>query len=190
MVGWKRRLAVCVAAVTLLWGLEAAAECFTNDCRRLGISFGGRQFVFGNASGEQRTFFYSAFEVGSSIVAFEADIAATKDFQLFGPALLLRAPIDLLAHDSGNRQKLYLEPTLAVGPSFWFWKEGNRPVRGVSMRLSPRVRLVYNLSRSVAFSLDLISVEVLPIHYGFTTERKSSHEWVWVSFGLGVYHRF
>ncbi|MBI5481389.1 MAG: hypothetical protein HY906_21195 [Deltaproteobacteria bacterium] len=193
MVGWRRGLAVCIGAVVLLWGLEAAAECRTNDCRRVGISFGGRQFVFGNAAGDPRTFFFANFELGlgGRYVAFEADTAISKELQLVTPALLLRVPIDL-----GKTDEFQLEPTLGIGPSFWFWKEGNRKVNGMSLRLSPRLRLIWNLNRSFAMSLDVIWAEALPLHYSFDTKnaegkaRTSDHAWVWMSFGVGIYHRF
>jgi hypothetical protein len=187
MVGWKHSLAICVGVLILLSALDAGAECRVNDCRRIGVSIGGRQFVFGNAAGDDRTFFAAAFEVGlgGPYVALEIDTAVTKAFQLFGAALLLRAPINL-----GGSETLQLEPTLGLGTDVWFWKLENRKANGISLRLNPRMRFVWNANKSLAMTVDLISVEYLPAHYSFDTKRKSSHAWVWMSFGVGLYARF
>jgi hypothetical protein len=193
MVGWKRRLAVCVTAVTLLWGLEAAAECNYNDCRRFGVSLGARDFVYGNVAGETRTFFYTNVEIGlgGSYVALDFDTAIADDLKLFGPALVLRVPIDLVGQ--GRHAALQLEPTIGVGMDMWVWSQPNRGVKGISFRLSPRMRLVWNANRSLAMTLDLIWAEVLPAHYSWGSNdysRKSTHVWVWMNFGVGIYYRF
>jgi hypothetical protein len=190
MVGWRRKLAVCVAAVACLWSARAGAECTYNDCRRFGMSFGARDFVYGNVAGEDRTFFYTNVEIGlgGSYVAMDFDTGVAKDFQVFGPSLVLRAPIDLVG--TGKHAPLQLEPTLGIGMDLWFWKAENRTVKGLSLRLSPRMRLVWNATRSFAMTLDLIWAELLPMHYSWTTKRESGHVWLWMNFGLGVYYRF
>jgi hypothetical protein len=193
MVGWSRKLAVCVAALVCLWTLDAAAECTYNDCRRFGVSLGARDFVFGDVAGEKRTFFYTNVEIGlgGAYVAMDFDTAIASDLKLFGPALVLRGPIDLVG--SGKHAALQLEPTLGIGMDMWVWSLDRRNVKGLSLRLSPRLRLVWNANRSLAVTVDLIWAELLPAHYSWGSgsfERKSTHVWVWMNFGVGIYYRF
>lgn len=193
MVRGRRKLAVCVAVVACLSSARAAAECTYNDCRRFGVSFGERDFVFGNVAGENRSFFYTNVEIGlgGSYVAMDFDTAIAKDLQLFGPALVLRAPIDLVG--SGKHAPLQLEPTLGIGMDMWFWDDEHRTVKGISLRLSPRMRLVWNATRSFAMTFDLLWMELLPVHYSWGSGKfshESDHVWLWANFGVGVYYRF
>jgi hypothetical protein len=198
MVGWRRKLAVCVAVVACLSSARAGAECTYNDCRRFGASFGARDFVYGNAwdtkgKSEKLNFFYTNVEIGlgGPYVAMDFDTAIASDLKLFGPALVLRAPIDLIG--SGKHAALQLEPTLGLGMDMWFWSAENRSVKGISLRLSPRIRLVWNATHSFAMTADLLWAEILPMHYSWGSgkfEHKSDHVWLWMNFGVGIYYRF